>query len=558
MGENKNSQSYQLRSLVKKALFSVGTGMVLLVVSVVALLLLSNAWGAQVDAIKALNRYRLASKTLTYAVQSYAVTGDQKYYDSYMQELNTDKNRDKALEILEKQDITKEEWDKLNHIAELSNGLVPLEEQAFEFVAAGEMEQARDSVFGEAYGNTVTQINNLTDEVIDQIQNRKEKHSAFLQFLQIVIEVLLFVGFVVIIKQVISMIRFANKELLEPVQKVSEQMGALAEGDFGRELDLKADDSEVGCMVTSIAVMKRNLQGMIREVSTILGEMGKGNYNFEITQEYVGEFVQIRDSFIAIGQEMRETLLTIRDVSEQIDMGSEQLTCAAENLAESCTTQAGQVSGLVDIVEGMEQNIRQNAEAAEISVKIATKAGEDLMLGNAKMEELKAAISEISRCSEQIGTIIGTIEDIASQTNLLALNAAIEAARAGEAGKGFAVVAEQVKVLAEESAKAAGNTTELIQATVEAMDKGIAIADETAENMNEVMLGAKEATERMGQIAELLDESTRQIHEVSNNIIKVSAVVDNNSATSEEMAAVSTEQKNQVEKMVSLMQKFHI
>lgn len=180
------------------------------------------------------------------------------------------------------------------------------------------------------------------------------------------------------------------------------------------------------------------------------------------------------------------------------------------------------------------------------------------MLGNAKMEELKAAISEISRCSEQIGTIIGTIEDIASQTNLLALNAAIEAARAGEAGKGFAVVAEQVKVLAEESAKAAGNTTELIQATVEAMDKGIAIADETAENMNEVMLGAKEATERMGQIAELLGESTRQIHEVSNNIIKVSAVVDNNSATSEETAAVSTEQKNQVEKMVSLMQKFHI
>lgn len=558
MGENKNSQSYRLRSLVKKALLSVGTGMVLLMVSVVALLLLSNAWGAQVDAIKALNRYRLASKTLTYAVQSYAVTGDQKYYDSYMQELNTDKNRDKALEVLEKQDITKEEWDKLNHIAELSNGLVPLEEQAFEFVATGEMEQARDSVFGEAYGNTVIQINNLTDEVIEQIQNRKEKHSAFLQFLQIVIEVLLFVGFVVIIKQVISMIRFANKELLEPVQKVSEQMGALAEGDFGRELDLKADDSEVGCMVTSIAVMKRNLQGMIREVSTILGEMGKGNYNFEITQEYVGEFVQIRDSFIAIGQEMRETLLTIRDVSEQIDMGSEQLTCAAENLAESCTTQAGQVSGLVDIVEGMEQNIRQNAEAAEISVKIATKAGEDLMLGNAKMEELKAAISEISRCSEQIGTIIGTIEDIASQTNLLALNAAIEAARAGEAGKGFAVVAEQVKVLAEESAKAAGNTTELIQATVEAMDKGIAIADETAENMNEVMLGAKEATERMGQIAELLGESTRQIHEVSNNIIKVSAVVDNNSATSEETAAVSTEQKNQVEKMVSLMQKFHI
>jgi len=558
MGENKNSQSYQLRQLVKKALLSVGTGMALLVVSVVALLLLSSARGGQVDAIMALNQYRLASKTLTYSVQSYAVTGDQKYYDSYMQELNTDKNRENALAVLEKQNITGEEWEKLNRIAALSDGLVPLEEQAFEFVAAGEMEQARESVFGEAYGDTVTQINDLTDEVINQIQDRKEKQSARLQILQIVIEALLFIGFIVVIKEVISMIQFAQQELLAPIKKVSVQMGALAEGDFSQELDLKADDSEVGSMVTSIAVMKKNLQGMIREVSAILGEMGNGNYNFRITQEYVGEFVEIKDSFLTIGQKMRETLSTIREVSEQIDMGSEQLTCAAENLAEGCTTQAGQVSGLVDIIEVMEQNIRQNAEAAEISVKIATKAGEDLMTGNAKMEELKAAISEISRCSEQIGTIIGTIEDIASQTNLLALNAAIEAARAGEAGKGFAVVAEQVKVLAEESARAAGNTTELIQATLEAMNKGITIADETAENMNEVMLGAKEATERMGQIAELLGESTRQIHEVSNSIVNVSAVVDNNSATSQETAAVSTEQKNQVEAMVALMQKFQI
>ena len=174
------------------------------------------------------------------------------------------------------------------------------------------------------------------------------------------------------------------------------------------------------------------------------------------------------------------------------------------------------------------------------------------------MQELKGAIGEISKCSEQIGTIIGAIEDIASQTNLLSLNAAIEAARAGEAGKGFAVVAEQVKNLAEESGKAARRTTELIGTTIEAVEKGIAIADETAENMDQVMDGAREATERMGEIAKMLVRDVEHMQEVNASITQVSAVVDNNSATSQETAAVSEQQKAQVETMVALMDKFEI
>lgn len=554
----KKSQSYQLKMLVRRTLLSVGTGTVLLIVSVVILFMLSQARTVEVEAIKALNQYRLGSKALTYAVQSYAVSADQKYYDDYMRELEVDKNRDHALEVLKKQDITAEEWDKLNRIAELSDGLVPLEEQAFADVAAGEMEKAIAWVFGQEYENTITQINDLTDEVIDQIQERKDRQGKLLQRVQIAVELLLLIGFLVIVREMILIIRFAQMELLNPIKKVSLQMEALAEGDFSREIDMEEDGSEVGSMVSSIAAMKKNLQGMIHEVSTILVEMANGNYRVETRQSYVGEFVQIENSFRMISQEMGEALMTIREASDRIEQGSEQLSCAAEDLAESCTTQAGQVSELVDIVEEMERNIRQNAAEAEASVQIAAKAGESLMTGNVKMKELKEAISEISRCSEQIGTIIGTIEDIASQTNLLALNAAIEAARAGEAGKGFAVVAEQVKMLAEQSAKAAGNTTELIHATVEAMDKGIAIADETSENMNEVMLGAKEATENMSQISELLSQTVRKMHEVNQSIASVSAVVDNNSATSQETAAISEEQKKQAETLAAMMKKFQI
>ena len=175
-----------------------------------------------------------------------------------------------------------------------------------------------------------------------------------------------------------------------------------------------------------------------------------------------------------------------------------------------------------------------------------------------KMQELKTAIGEISKCSEEIGTIINAIEDIASQTNLLSLNAAIEAARAGEAGRGFAVVADQVKNLAEESAKAAGQTTELIQMTIDAVNKGIDIADATAANMVEVMGGAQDATEKMGQIAAMLKEEAANMQVINETVSSVSSVVDNNSATSEETAAVSEEQKAQVETMVQMMARFKI
>ena len=206
----------------------------------------------------------------------------------------------------------------------------------------------------------------------------------------------------------------------------------------------------------------------------------------------------------------------------------------------------------------MSVSMEANAREAEESVKLSSAAGVKLQAGNEKMQELKVAIAEISKCSEQIGTIISTIEDIASQTNLLALNAAIEAARAGEAGRGFAVVAEQVKNLAEESANAAGETTKLIETTIEAVGKGINIADETVADMEEVMAGAIAATEKMGQIAEMLEENVEHMHRVNKSISEVSSVVDNNSATSEETAAVSEEQKAQVETMVLLMDKFKL
>lgn len=554
----KNSQEAQMKKQVKQAFIAVGIGAVTLLLFIVGSYFLSVTQQDQLTTTMALNQYRLGSKALTYAVKSYATTGEQKYYDAYMKELNEDKNRDKALEILRQNDITEKEWEELNHVAELSEGLVPLEEEAMEYAAKGDIEKAQSYVFSEEYEKTAEEINEHTDEIILEIQNRKSNDLKMTSIIQVILQILFITSFVYVIFRMLKTIIFARRELLEPIKKVSGQMEALAQGNFGMELDLEEDDSEVGAMVASISFMKKNIHNMIEEISSILELMGNGVYNVKIEQEYVGEFHRVKDSFVTIIEKMRETMLTLREVAGQIDSGAEQLACAAQDLAEGNTEQAGEVASLVTLVEDMSKNMEQSASEAETSVQTAAQAGVTLREGNAKMQELKQAIEEINRCSEQIQGIIGTIEDIASETNLLSLNAAIEAARAGEAGKGFAVVADQVKSLAEESAKAAGQTTKLIERTVEAVNTGITIADESAANMELVMEGAAATTDKMKQIAEMLDKNVEHMHEFNGNISHVSSVVDNNSATAEETAAVSEEQKAQSVTLVELIDRFEI
>ncbi len=566
MGKDKNKvkqdrlgnggQEAQLRALVRRAFISVGVGIVLLLGFGAFNFMLSNMQSLQLKAALALDQYRIGSKTLTFDVQSYSVTGDAKYQDSYWKELNENQNREKARKILEKCGLTDAEWASMNEIASLSENLVPAEEAAIAAAESGNLKEAQDQVFNEQYENAVEQINALTDSTIEKINGRKDSQQKTLRVLQVVLTLLMLASFVYIVIEITCMIRFAFAQLLEPIKKVSDQMAALADGDFSVPLDMEQDDSEVGSMVAAIDFMKQNLLSIIQEIADVLEEMGNGNYQVKIEQHYVGEFIRIKDSFAKIMEKMRETLTTLKEVSVQIDSGSEQLAFAAEDLAQGSTDQAGQVTELVSAFESMTESMESNVEKTRESVVLASQAAEALSQGNDKMQELKTAIGDISRCSEQIGTIIGAIEDIASQTNLLSLNAAIEAARAGEAGKGFAVVAEQVKNLAEESAKAAGKTTKLIETAISAVNSGIAIADETAADMDKVMSSASVVTERMGEVAQILQSDVERMRQVRANLQQVSAVVDNNSATSQETAAVSEEQKAQVESMVQLMSRF--
>ena len=533
------SQEARLKRLTKQATAAVIIGALLLTVSIGANTL--TIFGYR-DAI---NQYRIASKTLTSSAQVYAVKADNQYYDTYMKELNDDKNREKALDQLRKINLTEDELSALEEISSMSDSVLSIEKKSLESVKKGDLISAQEAVFSDGYESTISETNKKIEELKEQVQDRLKAEHVRLKLQMYIAQLIFIISFGYVAVQLYRTLKFSYKDFLQPIKKVSEQMKYVASGDFTHDIDIKEDGTEVGTMVKSINFMKTNLQEMIAEVANVLAQMGEGDYRIEISRQYIGEFTQIKTSLIQISDKMKETFQTLRSVAEQ-------------DLAEGSTSQASQVSNLVAAVSHISGQIEENAKEAQELVKISDHASNSLKEGNAKVEELKLAIGEISKCSEQIVSIIGTIEDIASQTNLLSLNAAIEAARAGEAGKGFAVVAEQVKDLAEESAKSVGMITGLIETTIAAVDKGISMADDTVGAMSEVMTGTEQSTKKMGDIVNMLNDSVDKMYEINDAITEVSTIVDNNSATSEETAAVSQQQKAQVETMVQLMSHFKI
>lgn len=554
----KNSQVARLKKIVKQTRFSLILGVVLLVLLIAASASYVGISNEELESTMALNRYRLGSKTLTAAVQAYAATGETQYYNAYMQELNVDKNRDTAWETLQKNDIKDNEWAALNEIAGLSNGLVPLEEDAMAAVAEGNIRAAMEDVFGSEYAETADRISRLTDDTINNIIERLETKKTKFLILEIICAIAFVAAFIRLAIDSMKAIGFSEKELLVPIIKVSEEMTELANGNLHTEFDLVDDDSEVGKMAASIDFMKNNLTSIIAEISYMLEQMGQGNYKVSTEQNYVGEYVRIEESLNRIIEEMRETVGTIVRVSEDIDGGAGQLSSAAEDLAEACTSQAGDVSDLLTLMEDLGNAIEYNAKEAEEAVRISNLASSTLVTNNQKMDELREAMRNINECSEQIVEVISTISDIGEEINMLSLNASIESARAGEAGRGFAVVAEQVKKLADESKSSAAQTADMIRHTVEAVEIGVRIASETTSTMEEMQRGVEETNSRINGIVDKLRNEVESIININDSLNNIAGMVDNNSATSEETAAISSEQKRQVESLVELMEHFRV
>lgn len=232
-------------------------------------------------------------------------------------------------------------------------------------------------------------------------------------------------------------------------------------------------DEEFAVINQTAKEMADSLKLIINDLCWIMAEMADGNFNVntKIEDKYVGKYVELKNAIRNMNRKINQTLKGVGESSAQVTAGSENLAQSAQDLAQGATEQAGAVEELQATIDTITDQIAKTVDNLEETSRKAERCAEEADTSKVDMHELVEAMNRISETSKKIENIIADIEDIASQTNLLSLNAAIEAARAGEAGKGFAVVAEQIRTLADQSAKSAVDTRELIEGALKEIDE---------------------------------------------------------------------------------------
>lgn len=350
------------------------------------------------------------------------------------------------------------------------------------------------------------------------------------------------------------------KSISDPIEALGKRLETVSQGDLTTPFPEYDNDDEVGDMVKSAVDMANKLSAIIADLEGLLAEMSKGNFAVSTSceEEYVGELTTLLTSFNTTKTEIDGSLKEVRDSSEMVSAGALNLAEASQALAEGATDQAAsaeQLQATIDeITEGLKNTVDQTNLASQEAERIAGKAEDS----RAQMDLMVEAMQRISETSEMIGSVITEIEDIASQTNLLSLNASIEAARAGDAGKGFAVVADQIRTLAEQSAKAAVNTRELIESSIEEIQNG----NRAAESTKKVLIGVVEDIRQLSESAKGINEisvmQAESMGQADAGVSRITDVIQANSATAQETSATSEELSAQATSMDEIVARFKL
>ncbi len=358
-------------------------------------------------------------------------------------------------------------------------------------------------------------------------------------------------------KTIVHSISIVVDSFRTPLLAARDIFKSLSEGDLSARLEGEYV-GEFKDFQNYIEQGNNTIQSYIKEVDFVLNQLANNKYNVTIEREYIGDFTVMRASLIAIIEQLNNVLGEISDSSQVITRSAKVSAETSVSLAEASTRQNHAITQLIQEMEGVIVKTKDNARSADSARSLSHKTLENAKNGNVEMSEMLTTINEISVASKSIENIISIIEDIAFQTNLLALNAAVEAARAGEHGKGFAVVAEEVRSLAGRSQKAALETKDLINKSIEKVSEGTEKADTTSNALNEILRDISEVSTIIENIASSSKEQTEQIESFGKSINAISDVANQNTSTSEESAAIAQEISAQTETLRSIVAEFEL
>jgi methyl-accepting chemotaxis protein len=303
-------------------------------------------------------------------------------------------------------------------------------------------------------------------------------------------------------------------------------------------------------------------------------------------QKSVDEVVQLSHGIQQMAYSLKALLIKIGSASNDVSASAEKINSIAQQIAtgsEGVSNQAATVATAGEEMSATSGNIAQNCQMAAEGAQRASQTAHDgavvvertvtVMSQIAeKVQESAKTVESLGARSDQIGAIIGTIEDIADQTNLLALNAAIEAARAGEQGRGFAVVADEVRALAERTTRATKEISEMIKAiqmetrgAVAAMEQGVhqveagtMEAAKSGDALSNILEQVNDVAMQVNQIATAAEEQTATTSEITNNMHQITEVVQTTYQGAQESAQAAIQLNSNAEELRKIVNQFKL
>lgn len=395
---------------------------------------------------------------------------------------------------------------------------------------------------------------------------------------------------------------FAASELYSVIDPVSEKFSGLvndqmnvARDEYEQSSHMYRLSSMISLVATIVGVLLAGAFGLAiaRSITTPLAEgvrvanrLAAGDLTVEVEATGKDETAQLMAAMGNMVDSLRQLISEAISISHGIASASNQLHATSDQIAtgsEEVACQVGAVAAASEEMSSTSRDIAQNCTLAAESSKgtsmtatsgsaVVQETNNGMVIIAERVKQTASTVDALGRRSEQIGEIIGTIEDIADQTNLLALNASIEAARAGEQGRGFAVVADEVRMLADRTSKATKEISSMISAmqrstttavvamgtTVEQVNEGVTLANKAGSAIGEIREGEERVDSVVSYISQALSEQTSVTNDYASQVEKVASITEVNSAAASKLASEAETLQDLANAMQTVVGRFKI
>ncbi|MBB1335411.1 MULTISPECIES: methyl-accepting chemotaxis protein [unclassified Pseudoalteromonas] len=341
------------------------------------------------------------------------------------------------------------------------------------------------------------------------------------------------------------------------IAELARVMAAMRSGDFNQQLETNMQ-GQLAQLQNDVNSSLTITADAIAEVTKVLSGLAQGNLNQQVQQDYQGVFATLKADVNQTIEKLTSVISSIQDSALRVSQSAAEIAESNTEISQRTEEQAANLEEASASSSNMLDEIAAIAKQANEAVKLAENAQMSATEGGELSIQTVHAIVEVNNSSKDINEIVSVIDEIAFQTNLLALNAAVEAARAGEHGRGFAVVANEVRELAGRSATSAKQIKTIISNSNQKISHGTALANSSGEKLKQIVSAVADVNHMIVSINSSSITQQQAIKEVDIVVQRLTTLIQENSAMTEETMAAAKQMADQANTMRHLLGYFSL